>query len=120
VAIGGIPAARVAREVAEADARPIGRADGTAVPGVSRNGRDGAHVGAPIAGALQRRRHRDGPETATQVIQRDFYRRADSAIEGEAPCRRVDLRQVAVAADVEVAGRVRYAARSRSRGGSAL
>jgi len=93
---------RLAQEVAEADPGPFGRPDGTGIPWVAGYRGNRSHVGAPIAGTLHRRRDSGFGEAGTEVAQRQLQRDTGSALDGQASGFRVEVRLIAVRADIEV------------------
>ncbi len=81
---------------------PASVADGAGLPRVAGDRLQRIELGAAVAGALHRRLHGALREARVQLGERQRQRRGDEALDlqREAPC--VDLRHVAVAADVEI------------------
>ena len=96
--------ARRAQHVGQGDAGPGGVADGAGLPRVARHRLHRVHLGAAVAGALQG--GVDGAlREAPEVGQAQAQRRGDEAADLQHEGLGLDLRHVAVAADVELGRR---------------
>ena len=90
-----------AQDRGQGSAGPFRVADRAGRPRVARSGPHALHVGPPIAGALHRRHDRPGRKAVPQLVKRQVQRGTYPASHTQPMGRRVQHRNVAVAADKE-------------------